>query len=275
MHLEKRNHFKVGRIFNYKIYYILLIIGNSQIHAQTDKLNQFWNEYDFTKDLSQKWVLQLDAGYVTSSTPENSDIFHNITQFYIRGWAHYYPSERWKVSVFYAYYSNQNVPELNQRKAPEFRTAFQATYNLVKSPQIKVNLRGRIEDRHIENDDHYLEAVERFRLQIKAVCPITTLGMKSKAIYLFASDELFFKTKSLVSGPDLFDRNRASLGIGFAMMENIQIEAAYANEIMPREPTNKMVNAIQLKAIFNNFLPTIIKSFERKKNAVDQGEGNL
>jgi hypothetical protein len=275
MHLEKRNHFRVKRSFNLKICYLLLIIGGNPVQAQTDKLNQFWNEYDFTKDLSQKWVLQLDAGFVTSSTPEDSDIFHNITQFYIRGWAHYYPSEKWKVSVFYAYYSNQNVPELNQRKAPEFRTAIQATYSLLQSSQLKINLRARIEDRHIENDDHYLEAVERFRFQVKAVCPVTTFGLKTKAMYVFASDELFFKTKSQVSGPDLFDRNRASLGLGFTLIENIQIEVAYANEIMPRDPTNKMVNAFQVKGIFNNFFPTLIKSFKRNKNAVDQGDGSL
>lgn len=275
MHLEKRNHFKVRGHFSTKICYLFLIIVSNQMQAQTDKLNQFWNEYDFTKDLNQKWVLQLDAGLVTSSTPEDSDIFHNITQFYIRAWAHYYPSERWKVSVFYAYYSNQNVPELNQRKAPEFRTAIQATYNLVKSPQIKVNLRGRIEDRHIENVDHYLEAVERFRFQVKAVCPATTFGLKTKAMYVFASDELFFKTKSQVSGPDLFDRNRASLGIGFTLITNIQLEVAYANEIMPRDPINKVVNAVQVKGIFNNFFPTLIKSFKRKKNAVDLGDGSL
>ncbi|PIF34500.1 uncharacterized protein DUF2490 [Flavobacterium sp. 9] len=275
MHLEKRNHFKVRQSFSKKIWYFLLIIASTHLQAQTDKLNQFWNEYDFTKDLSQKWVLQFDAGLVTSSTPEDSDIFHNITQFYIRPWAHYYPSQRWKVSVFYAYYSNQNVPELNQRKAPEFRTAIQATYNLVKLPQIKVNLRARIEDRHIENDDHYLEAVERFRFQIKAVCPVTTFGLKTKAMYVFASDELFFKTKSQVSGPDLFDRNRASLGVGFTLIDNIQLEVAYANEFMPRDPTNKMVNAIQLKGIFNNFFPTLLKSFKRKKSAVDLGEGSL
>lgn len=275
MRLEKRNHFRVRKAIKSGIYYFFLIFGSTQLQAQTDNLNQFWNEYDFTKDLSQKWVLQLDAGLVTSSTPEDSDIFHNITQFYIRPWVHYYPSEKWKVSVFYAYYSNQNVPELNQRKAPEFRTALQATYSLYQSPQIKINLRGRIEDRHIENDDHYLEAVERFRFQVKAVCPVTTFGLKTKAMYVFASDELFFKTKSQVSGPDLFDRNRASLGLGFNLIDNIQIEIAYANEIMPRDPTNKMVNAIQLKGIFNNFFPTLIKSFKRKKNAVDLGDGNL
>lgn len=179
----------------YKMCFLLLAISLS-FYSQTDKRNQFWNEYDFTKDLSQKWVLQLDAGFVSSSTPEDSDIFHNITQIYVRGWAHYYPSQRWKVSVFYAYYSNQNVPELNQKKAPEFRTAVQATYNLLRSPEFKVNLRARIEDRHIENDDDYLEAVERFRFQIRGVCPVTTFDQNQKPFMFLLQMNCFLKPKA-------------------------------------------------------------------------------
>jgi hypothetical protein len=76
-------------------------------------------------------------------------------------------------------------------------------------------------------------------------------------------------------GPDFFDRNRLSLGLGFNVSDNIQIEAAYANEIMPRDGTDKLVNAFQLKGIFNNFFSTIIKSYKRKKNEVDIGEGRM
>lgn len=243
--------------------------------AQTDDLYQFWNEYAFTKDLSQKWVLELDGGLVSSSTPEDSNIFHNITQVYLRGWAHYYAFKKWKFSASFAHYSNRNVPELNQKEAREFRTALQATYNLYQSEAVKVNLRGRLEDRHMETREGYMEAVERFRFQIKAVCPMSSLGIKAQRIYVFASDELFFKTKSQVSGPDLFDRNRAMAGFGFDISDNIKIEAAYANEIMPRSGTDKLVNAFQIKGIFNNFFTNITKPFKRKKNAVDEGEGNL
>ncbi|WP_133509364.1 DUF2490 domain-containing protein [Flavobacterium chryseum] len=248
----------------------LLLIFNTSVFSQTDKLGQFWNEYVFTKDLSQKWSIEVDAGLNSSSTPQDKNMFHNVTQVYFRGWAHYYMVERWKVSVFYAYYFNKNVPELNQKNASESRTAVQATYNLVKLPKIKINLRGRFEDRHIENDDNYIEAVQRFRFQVKAVYPIN-----ENTFYVFASDELFFKTKSKVCGPDFFDRNRVSLGLGFAVSDNIQIEAAYANEIMPRDGNDKLVNAFQLKGIFNNFFSTIIKSYKRKKNEVDISEGRI
>ncbi|OXA82025.1 Protein of unknown function [Flavobacterium aquidurense] len=243
--------------------------------AQTDNLNQFWNQYDFTRDLSQNWVLQGDAGFVSSSTPDDPNMFHGITQYYLRGWIHYYAFEKWKFSAFISNYSNKNVPELNQKQAREFRTALQATYSLYQSAAVKINLRARFEDRHMQTDENYMEAVERLRFQVKAVCPLSTLGVKVKKMYVFASDELFFKTKSQVSGPEVFDRNRAMVGCGFAFSEDIKIEAAYANEIMPRSGTDKLVNAFQVKGVFNNIFSHLLKPFKRKKNEVDQGEGDL
>lgn len=51
-------------------------------NPQTDELYQFWNEYIFTRDLSQKWVVEFDAGLVSSNTTTDTNIFHNITQVY-------------------------------------------------------------------------------------------------------------------------------------------------------------------------------------------------
>lgn len=276
MHLEKRNPFRQRLIGLLKIFgFLLLLFGSNSACSQTEKLNQFWNEYDFNKDLSQKWVLQLDLGFNSSSTPQDPNIFHNITQGFIRGWAHYYPTDRWKVSVFYSYYSNQNVPELRQEKSPEFRSAIQTTFNAYKSPKIKINLRARIEDRHMENIQGYFEAVERFRFQVKTIFPITNVERKNYSLYGFASEEVFFKTKSFVSGPDLFDRNRASIGLGFSFSKDIQLEAAYANEILPRRTADKLINAAQLRVVFNNLLPNILKSFSRNETAVDDLGGEL
>jgi hypothetical protein len=255
----------------YIIYFILLTC--TIVNAQTDERNQFWNEYIFTKDLSQNWVVELDGGLTTSSTPESKNLFHDMTQAYIRGWAHYYPGDRWKVSIFYAYYSNKNVPELNQAEAPEWRSALQATYSLLKDYRIKVNLRFRLEDRHLHNDEGYFEAVERFRLQVKSVYPINDVKVHKGVLYTFAEDEVFFKTKSQVSGPENFDRNRFTLGLGYSFENDLQVEVSYANEFMPRTDVDKFVNAIQVHVIFNNFLPDLIKTFKRTKKVVDEGNG--
>ncbi|WP_264537559.1 hypothetical protein [Flavobacterium sp. N1736] len=96
-----------------KILLLFLLLLNLNSYSQTDKLNQFWNEYAFTKDINQNWVIQADAGLNTSSIPDSRNMFHNLTQVYLRAWIHYYPSQRWKLSAFIAYFHNSNVPELN------------------------------------------------------------------------------------------------------------------------------------------------------------------
>lgn len=257
------------------IYLVILLLSSSYLYSQTDKLNQFWNEYAFTKDLNQKWALELNIGLSSSSTPEDTNIFRNLTQVYGRGWVHYYPADRWKLSFFYAYFYNKNVPELNQEEAPEYRSAIQVTYNLFKHQRMTVNLRGRFEDRHLEAGGANFEAVQRFRFQIKGVYPLHKFTVNENPVYIFASDEVFFKTKSEVSGPDFFDRNRATIGIGVPINKDTQVEISYANEIMPREPNNQLVNAVQLNLIFNNFLPNLIKSFTRAKTPVDDGASGL
>jgi hypothetical protein len=248
-----------------RIHVFLLIVSTFNLYAQTDELNQFWNEYAFIKDLSQRWSLELNIGLTTSSVSDNGNIFYNLTQVYGRGWAHYKPDDRWKVSFFYAYFSNKNVPELNQKEAAEFRIALQGVYRVLKDGKCKLNLRARFEDRHLNNEDDYFEAVMRFRFQVRTVYCFTKNENTKNAFYGFISDELFFKTKSQISGPDLFDRNRATIGLGYFLNDNTQIEISYANEIMPREPINQLVNAIQLNIVFNNFLPNLIKSFKPQK----------
>jgi hypothetical protein len=252
-----------------RIQIFLLLASTLSLHAQTEELNQFWNEYAFTKDLNKKWALELNVGLTTSSIAEDNNIFYNLTQLYGRIWTHYRPDDRWKISFFYAYYFNKNVPELNQREAPEFRIAAQGMYRLLKDGKCKLNLRARFEDRHLHNEDGYFEAVMRFRFQVRTVYCFTTNENSKDAFYSFISDELFFKTKSQVSGPDFFDRNRATVGLGYFVTDNMQIEVSYANEIMPREPVNQLVNAIQVNVVFNNFLPNIIKSIKPKKTVLE------
>jgi len=244
----------------------LLLAGKS--FAQDQDYNQFWNEFSFTRDLNQKWSLEANLGLTTSSIPDKDDPFNSFTQFYFRAWAHYYPGTKWKLSAFYAYFYNYNVPELNQRKAPEFRSALQATYYAIKA-RGRVNFRFRYEDRHLQNDSLYFEAVSRFRLQAKFVYPITGHKIEKEVLYGFASEEVFFKTKSDISGPDFFDRNRFTIGLGYAFTNDIQFEASYANEILPRDGRRDLYHALQVNVIFTNFLSSVKKAFVRDKTAID------
>ncbi|MEN2490331.1 DUF2490 domain-containing protein [Flavobacterium sp. B11] len=258
----------------FKFKYVLTVLLLVNVHSswgQKEVLNQFWNEYAFTHNISENWVAEVDAGLTSSGVPDENNIFYGLTQFSARAWIHYYPGDRWKLSFFYAYYYNKNVPELNQNQAPEYRFALQATYNLARHGRININLRARFEDRNIENEAGIFEAVERFRFQGRAVYPINRPKIKEKTVYGFLSDEVYFKTKSEISGSEFFDRNRATIGLGYKASKKFQIEISYANEYLPRMATDKVYNALQLNLTFENIFSDISKTVVRKEKAVDDG----
>ncbi len=250
----------------------MLIYSSVKTFAQTEQRAQFWNEYAFVKNLNADWALEADIGITTSSTPNNSDPFNRIIQFYVRGWVHYYPSDRWRLTAAYSYYFNKNVPELYQEKAPELRASLQATYVLIKK-RARVNLRARIEDRHLKNEDDYFEAVTRFRFQAKLTYPINNPLIEKNTLYTFTSDEVFFKTQSSISGNSFFDRNRFTIGLGYAFPGDVQAELSYANENLPRDNRTEIYHAIQVNVIFNDVIPSIKKAFSREKTSIDNGNG--
>lgn len=249
----------------------LFVLAIQSVQGQKEVLNQFWNEYAFTHNLSENWVAEVDAGLTTSGVPEQNNIFYGFTQYSARAWIHYYPGDRWKLSFFYAYYYNKNVPELNQNQAPEYRFAIQATYSLFKHGRININLRARFEDRNIENEAGIFEAVERLRFQGRAVCPINNSKIKEKTIYGFISDEIYFKSKSEISGSEFFDRNRALIGLGYKASKKIQVEVSYANEYLPRSAADKFYNALQVNITFENIFSDVFKTVVRKETTVDDG----
>jgi hypothetical protein len=227
--------------------------------AQTQSYTQANNEFDFNHDLSEKWTLELNLGQSWTTIPHHDNLFSSLSQLYGRGWVHYSPNNKWKLSFFYAYYYNKYVPEIEQRSAPEWRSAVQAIYYISRNRAI-ISTRWRIEDRHIYNPDSVYEAVDRLRGQIKMVYPFNGPAIAPHVIYGITSDELMFKTSSKVSGPTLFDRNRFTVGFGYGLTKNLQMELTYSNEYLPRTPISDSYNAIQMTLIFNNVLPRLDKA---------------
>lgn len=249
------------------VLFVLLVISASSLFAQskpTTTYRQFWNEFAFTKPLKGKVALELNLGQSWTSTPEHKGMFSTNSQLYVRAWAHYYHSSRWKFSGFLAYYYNKDVPEINQRKAPEIRTSVQTQYFFRKIPYT-LNARFRIEDRKILSDENIWEATYRFRLQMRCVYPINNKFITGGTFYALGSDELMFKSGSLIAGTQFFDRNRLTLGGGYAFTDDLQLEVTYANEFLPRTDSKELYHAFQVNAVFNNFLSNLKKKFFHKK----------
>ena len=253
-------------IFN-KLSLIVAVFLTATInYGQTTKYNQFWGEVQFNRTLSEKWSTELNIGTSYSSTESSPNIFDQNTQRSLRGWAHYYLSPRWKLSSFVAFYNNKDVPEIGQFQSPEWRFALQGIYYFHKTGYT-LSTRLRTELRHMKNQDDTFENVLRYRQQIKYIKPINSKVLREGVIYAIASDEIFLKSGTKVTGQSFFDRNRLNIGAGYLFTEDTQIELTYANEYLPRNDNNQIVNAVSLTLTFNNLLKNINKKFLHKSEA--------
>lgn len=265
-----RLHSQTTKLISYLhvIAAILLCCRSISLNAQKEKTvyNQFWQEFTFTKTFKGKWAGELNMGTTWTSAPPDNSIFYRNSQIYGRLWIHYFHSARWKFSAFYAYYFNRSLPEINQKDEPELRSAVQAIYYFKRRP-FTVTGRMRLEDRHFHREEGYYEAVYRARLQAKGIFPINSQFIRKGTIYGIVANEVFFKTKSNVAGSAFFDRNRLTLGTGYSVTDDFQIEFSYVNEQLPRPESNSInvYNALQLNFSFNNLLPNLKKKFHKDK----------
>ncbi|WP_276382096.1 DUF2490 domain-containing protein [Flavobacterium sp. H4147] len=236
--------------------FVLLPITKS--NGQNTTYNQFWSEIQFNQTISKKWSTEIDFGAAYSSTESSSNLFENTIQRSVRGWGHYYFSPRWKFSSFLAYYSNKDVPEIGQFESPEWRFALQGIYYFHKTGYT-LSTRARTEFRYMKNQDDDYENVIRYRQQIKYLQPLNSKALREGVVYAVASDEIYIKSGTKVTGESFFDRNRFNIGAGYLFTDNIQIELTYANEYLPRNSGNQFTNALSLNLSFNNLMRNIKK----------------
>lgn len=229
----------------------MLIAIPFSVTGQTSSYPQFWNRISFSRPAFKKSGLEFNFGQTWTGNPENKSMFADNSQLYLRGWFHYFYSSRWRFSTFLAYHSNKDVPELNQTRAPEIRSGVQSTYFFKKIPYT-LDGRLRLENRNIQNNEGNYETSFRLRMQLRCLYPLNARIIHQGTVYALGSEELMFKTSGGVSGSQFFDRNRLTIGGGYAVTNDIQMELSYVNDFLPREPVNKLINALQFNIYFIN-----------------------
>lgn len=242
---------------------LVIFLITSISYAQTTTYNQFWNEFQFNRTINEKWSAELNLAAAYSSTESSSNIFQQNIQRSARIWGHYYLSPRWKLSSFIAYNYNKDVPEIGQFKSPEVRFALQGIYYIHKTGYT-LSTRMRMELRHMRSEDGTYDNVLRYRQQVKYLKPINSKILREGVVYAIASDELFFKSGTKVTGLSFFDRNRLNIGAGYLFTDDMQVELAYVNEYLPRDGGNQIVNAASLTVSFNNLFENLKKKFSHK-----------
>ena len=227
------------------------------IKAQTT-YTQISNEIDLVRAINDRWSAELGIAGTYSNTPSEDRIFKTNIQRNIIGWAHYQYSPRWKFSSFLAYFHNKDVPEIGQFKAPEWRFALQGRYYFHKTGYI-MNTDIRAEVRFISDTAGVFEDIYRYRQKFKYLQPINSQILRKGVVFVYASDEIIFRSKAKETGMTHFDRNLFTVGAGYLITDDLQIELAYVNEFVPRDDGNIIYNVLSLTLTVNNLLRKVGK----------------
>jgi hypothetical protein len=233
------------------------------VSAQSKSYNQLSNEFQFARSVGERWSLEVWFGSVFSSTDSVQEVLKNNIQRYVFAWGNFYASPRWKVSASLAYFYNKDVPDIGQYYSPEWRLTLQGIYFIHKT-RYTLSTRMRAEVRYIMNSDGDFNFKYRYRQQIKFMIPINSHIFRQGVFYFLTDEELIFKPDSKSSGVTFFDRNRFEIGGGYNITDDIQIEASYINEYLPRDDKDEIYNCLSLTFSFNNLIPNLKKAISSK-----------
>jgi len=244
---------------------LLIVATRHTTTSQTNTYRQLANEIQFTRTINDNWTTEVNVEGTFSETPEESRILQTNIQRAARIWTHYHYSPRWKFSSYLGYYYNKDVPDIGQYKASEWRFALQGIYYINKVGYM-LNTRMQTEFRSLENIDGDFENNYRYRQMLKYMQPLNSKVLREGVVYLLASEELLFRSKTKTTGLSHFDRNRATVGAGYIFTDDLQLELVYINEYLPRDNGNELYHVLSFTFTINNFLPKIRKHFSDKMN---------
>jgi hypothetical protein len=249
-------HFRKGSVL-----FLLLIALHT--NGQTEKYSQLCNELQFARAINDKWAGELWLGGAFSNTPNENQVLKTNIQRYFFTWVHYYYSPKWKLSGSFAYFYNKDVPDIGQYYSPEYRLTPQGIYYFHKTGYtLTTKLRGEL--RYFMNADSVFEFKVRYRQMVKYVKPLNSKFLREGVAYLVAQEEVLFKPDAKTKGIDFFDRNRFEIGGGYLITDDIQVEAMYLNEFVPRDNGNTIYNALELTITYNNLFPRLKDRILRK-----------
>ena len=234
----------------------------SLLGGQTTVYKQFSPEFQLNKAVSQKWAVEFDLNSTFSNTPSEDKVFKTVIQGAGLVWAHFHFSPRWKFSSNLAYYLNNDQPEIGQFQSREWRFAVQSIY-YINRKGFTLSTRMRPEVRFVTNEAGTYQTVFRYREMLKYIQPINSKILRQGTVYLVASEELLFRSTYKNTGIHHFDRNMFSLGGGYMINDDLQIELAYTNEFIPRDSGDQLNNLTSFTLVTNNLFSNIHKRIKK------------
>jgi hypothetical protein len=232
---QKTNYIHMKKTF-FSLWVILsIVISNSPIFAQSIRreVNQFnsWYVFSGTHQVYRNFSLFTDAQI------RRSGLIRNGQQLLLRTAIDYKLSDQISVAGGYAYvetYPYGEQPTLHQFN--EHRL-FEQLILKSKSGRLNFNHRYRLEQRFLERyvlgmDDKIIKGdnfyLNRFRYRLLCNIPLNKSSMENNTVFLSCTNEMFVNFGKEARF-NLFDQNRAFIGMGYQINTNSNITLGYLN----------------------------------------------
>lgn len=191
--------------------------ANSQVDE--DKLGG-WYMYFWNTDFGEsKFGLQGDVQY------RNWDIIGDLEQLLLRAGVTYRPNDNIMLTLGYGNITTGAFGDSNDTSS-ESRIYQEALLPHKISERIYLKHRFRYEQRWVENQDFRT----RYRYNLFINIPFNQPNLNKDAIYLALYNEVFINGQRDIGNGrsvEIFDRNRFYSALGYALKDNLKIQAGY------------------------------------------------
>jgi hypothetical protein len=204
---------------------VMLSLTPRGVHAQVDESELGgWYMYFFAKEFADgPWGIQGDIQF------RNWNVIGDLEQLLIRGGLTYTPSSR--DILFTGGYASITSGEYGDSDdtSSENRVYQEALLPQKIASRFFLRHRFRFEQRWVEDQDFRT----RYRYALFADIPLNQTTMERGAVYLALYDEIFINgQRDIGNGArvEYFDRNRLYGAIGYAVRDQLRIQAGYMRQ---------------------------------------------
>ncbi|EKT4502192.1 conserved hypothetical protein [Flavobacterium psychrophilum] len=242
-----------------KIYYAFFILLSIQLHPQDVKKaneNNAWISLSGNNSITKNWSILTELNWRRNegfSKPIQNELKLGInykvnkTHTVTLGWAH---NETYSYGAL-----SRNIKEniYNNYSYNEQRLFEQLSITHPSTNRILYDSRFRFEQRWIQNkvkvNNEYVRPSEeylalhpdsedwkfrqRIRYRLRIQIPLTKKEMADGTLFFSASDEIFLNVGNKIAA-NIYDQNRAIIGLGWRFNKNTNIQFAYLNHFIER-----------------------------------------
>ncbi len=216
--------------------------------------------------LSEKWFY-----YGEYHLRRRNNFINDMAQIYLRFGATYLASKKLELTAGFVtplYWAPEQDLPGQDNVVPQYRL-WQQLLLVQPFDRLKLYHQFRFEQRwkrdYVENSPFKL--THRFRYKLTAYYPLNNHHLVNKTLFLSAYEEIFIQAGKSITY-DYLEDNRAFLGLGYILNENIQIQAGYMWTFRFNGAPNKFEHRHIPRISFYHNIDFHRKKIERQKEKV-------